>query len=82
MYLKRSCFKYVALFGFCGLLLGVLGPAEVQGYQLPDTGQTTCYDDNGNVITNCPPPQGRLSTARTRNIRGLNLPIGTTGTER
>jgi hypothetical protein len=35
---------------FALLLIAGLGTAEVQGYQLPDTGQTECYDNNGNVL--------------------------------
>jgi len=31
----------------------VLGGGPVLAFQLPDTGQTTCYDGAGNVIT-CP----------------------------
>jgi len=59
MSLKRFFFGYVGyvvLFLFFGLLLSAgVGPAEVQGYQLPDTGQTKCYDNDGNLI-NCPDP--------------------------
>jgi len=39
-----------------GALWGlVLGAMPGLAYQLPDTGQTQCYDDVGNVIT-CPSP--------------------------
>lgn len=49
----QRIFRYFALFIVFALLLGAgVGPAEVHGYQLPDTGQTECYDNYGNVI-NC-----------------------------
>lgn len=51
-----SKLRYVVFLFYYGLVFCAgLGPAEVMGYQLPDTGQTKCYDDYGNVI-NCPKP--------------------------
>jgi hypothetical protein len=63
-------FRYVVLFVLCGLLLGTgVGPAEVQGYQLPDTGQSKCYDNYGNVI-NCLLPQGSLFYGQDAQYKG------------
>ncbi len=55
MYHNGSSIRFAALFVFCGLLLGAGVWTEVRGYQLPDTGQTRCYDNNGAVI-HCPAP--------------------------
>lgn len=55
--MKRKNYKYWSTKILIGILLSslltVYQPA-LAGRPVPDTGQTTCYDDAGNVITPCP----------------------------
>lgn len=56
------------------------GTFPAHAYRLPDTGQTQCYDDVGNVIP-CPNP-GSGSTGRTATTLDRSRPTATTETAR
>lgn len=47
--------ELIALVFISAIYFGLCLPTLVMAYQLPDTGQHTCYDDQGNEIT-CPEP--------------------------
>lgn len=74
--LKRGKGRFI-LFICCMFTLFVCGSAGA--FKLPDTGQTTCYDQVGNVIS-CPAPGQPLAQDGSYNINPLSYTDNGDGT--
>jgi hypothetical protein len=71
---QRSFFRVLVIFF-------VLSSNSLAGtFMLPDTGQTTCYDGAGNVISPCPAPGQPLAQDGSYNINPLSYTDNGNGT--
>ena len=74
--------KNVSSLWICGIALALLCfcfDAPSGAFKLPDTGQTTCYDQGGNVIS-CPAPGQPLAQDGSYNINPLSYTDNGNGT--
>lgn len=81
--MKRKMFKLMSVMFallFCSTMVILSLSKDAYAFNLPDTGQTTCYDGAGNVLSPCPAPGQPLAQDGSYSINPLSCTNNGDGT--